>query len=514
VNPEAPAEKGCQEERASASDHAARLEALLGSIDEVVFEFDADGTYLNIWTQDESLLVRPKAELLGRPIADFFDPDFSERLVTQIRRVLSTGEPDNFEYSVDLPTGPRWFLGRINPVPDLDATFSTVCFLARDITERQQTEAALARTNKLESLGTLAGGIAHDFNNILTGIMGNISLAMLYSEQTAPAWPYLADAEQASQLASKLTKQLLTFAAGGSPVTKVLALETLVRESADLMSLGSNVKCEFQFPADLWKVSADEGQISQVVHNLVLNAQQAMPGGGTIRIQADNVIIDASDPLPVAPGRYVQLSVRDHGTGIASDVLAHLFEPFFTTKAGGRGLGLATSFSIAKRHHGHLSVASQLGAGATFTVHLPASDATETPTTEPPPLLVRGRGRVLVMDDEPAVRRVAGRMLQELGYDAECAEHGAEALAMFEQARRSGTRFDFVVLDLTVPGGMGGEETARQLRAIDPRLTIVATSGYSSSPVMAHPEEHGFDAVLMKPYRLKEMSELIQRVVD
>jgi PAS domain S-box-containing protein len=380
-----------------------------------------------------------------------------------------------------------------------------------DLTERKRLEGEVLKVRKLESLGVLAGGIAHDFNNLLMGILGNLSLAREELANPAEAAELLHEAEQATLRARKLTQQLLTFSRGGAPVRKVIALRPVVEEAASFALSGATARGEQTFAQDLWAVQADAGQIGQVIHNLVINAVQAMTQGGVIRISCDNVSLADGEVVPLPAGRYVRLAVQDTGPGIAPEHLPRVFDPYFTTKAGGHGLGLASVYSIARKHGGHVTVASAPGAGTTFEVYLPAASG-EISGARPPAAVVPAapRGtRILVMDDEAAVRRVGASMLERLGYDVESAADGAAAIEAARAARERGRPFDLMLLDLTVPGGMGGVEALKQIRAFEPGAVFIATSGYSNDPVMSDFRAYGFAAAVAKPYSLDDLGQAL-----
>jgi PAS domain S-box-containing protein len=398
----------------------------------------------------------------------------------------------------------------------LDATDLSkgVTFTALDITERKQAEVERLRFNKLESLSTLAGGIAHDFNNILTAIIGNLSLAMIDPQNEEYLRKRLNDAERACLQAQALSTQLLTFAKGGAPIKKLVSLEKLITESATFASSGSQVRCEFSFPDNLWAAEVDPGQIGQVIQNLVINANQVMPTGGTIKVQGENLVMAAESSLPLEAGNYVKISIHDQGVGIPADHLPRIFDPYFTTKQTGSGLGLTTVYSIIKNHQGHISVESKLGAGTTFYIYLPAVPQEIVAPPEEDRELLTGLGKILVMDDEEMVREVLGRMLSRLGYEAEFAADGAQAVEKFSQAKKIGPPFAAVILDLTVPGGMGGKETIENLLKIDPQVKAVVSSGYSDDPIMANFKEYGFSEVIAKPYRVVALSRILQRVIS
>lgn len=371
----------------------------------------------------------------------------------------------------------------------------------------------LQRATRLESLGVLAGGIAHDFNNLLTIVMGNLSLALLDTELAAESAKSLREAERAILRSRDLTQQLLTFAKGGAPVCTAILLPDIVREVTQFTLHGSTMRCEFAIAPDLWPANVDKGQISQVVQNIVLNAREAMAGGGTIRVRLSNEEIPANSPYILAPGRFVKLSVADEGPGITAENLTRIFDPYFTTKPHGSGLGLATVYSIVKRHHGHVAVDSPAGAGSTFHVWLPAvpNAAAAAPAVAEP---VRpSRGRVLVMDDEEAIRRLTNALLPRLGFSVTTVCDGGEAVREYRSALSAGARYDLVVLDLTIPGGMGGCQTIAELRKIDPRVRAIVASGYSNDPVMANHRAYGFCGRVTKPFEITMLMQEIRAVL-
>jgi PAS domain S-box-containing protein len=388
-----------------------------------------------------------------------------------------------------------------------------------DITDRKRMEEERERIEKLEAVGRLAGGIAHDFNNILTAILGNISLARMEAAPGSEISVSLEQAEQASLRAKDLTVQLLTFSKGGAPVKKLGSLAELLRDTADFVLRGSNVTCRYSIPADLWHAEIDVGQVSQVTRNLVVNAQQAMPAGGTIEISAENLALTEKQSsgrgLPLRPGNYVMISVADHGTGIPQDHLKKIFEPFFTTRPKSSGMGLATAFSIVRQHGGHLSVESKAGSGSTFYIHLPTSVESAAAKQDKMEAASRtGKARILVMDDEKTVRETAGRMLKHIGYaDVEFATDGVEAIKLYKAAMESGNHFGAAILDLTIPGGMGGEVTVRNLLKIDPGVKAIVSSGYIDDPVMAKYKEYGFSGMVAKPYTLAELGKAVKDVI-
>jgi nitrogen-specific signal transduction histidine kinase/CheY-like chemotaxis protein len=382
-----------------------------------------------------------------------------------------------------------------------------------DITEFKIMEDELIRVQKLESLGVLAGGIAHDFNNLLTAIMGNIEMARRHLRPDDKPYTRLAEAERAAVRARDLAQQLLTFSRGGAPVRQTVVMGQVINDAAALAVRGANISCTCDLPADLWPVHGDEGQLAQVMSNLIINACQAMPNGGIIRISGENMTVDSTGDRALRPGRYVVISLSDTGSGIPAEHLPRIFDPYFTSRKTGSGLGLATVHSIIKRHGGAVRVESEVGKGTTFRIYLPASSGVVfTPDTSGC-LTVPGRGRVLVMDDENIIRDVAGEMLRELGYDVATAANGEETISLYSAAMEEGTPFNAVILDLTVQNGMGGKQTMERLLKIDPAARGVVSSGYSNDPVMADYRSYGFRAVVSKPYKVDDLCRTVQKVI-
>ena len=430
-----------------------------------------------------------------------------------IKRVFQTGQPCTAMHTCQDENGTtRYIESRGFPLVNADGVVASAIEVIHDVTDRYRLEAEQLKAQKMEAIGTLAGGIAHDFNNLLQGVFGYLSLAKMGIDNKEDALQAMEQAEKALSLSKQLAMQLLTFAKGGKPIKQPLMLQGVIADSAKFALSGSRCEAHIHLDDGLWLVEADEGQIGQVIQNIVLNADQAMPSGGRIEIAAHNLVLpDPGLPLDLPAGHYVTMVIKDNGPGISAQHLAQIFDPYFTTKEVGSGLGLATSYSIVKNHEGLLTVTSELGKGSCFSIYLPALQ----PASElrrPEPLAVKGesaRGRILVMDDDQGVRDVAGQMLRAFGHEVAFAEHGEEAIAKYREAKGRGLPFDVVILDLTIRGGMGGYDTLRQLLTIDPEVKAVVSSGYSNDTVLANFRMHGFRACLNKPYALRDLQETL-----
>ncbi|MBA4371417.1 MAG: hypothetical protein C0402_01000 [Thermodesulfovibrio sp.] len=401
------------------------------------------------------------------------------------------------------------------PLKDASGVVTSVIEVINNVTEKYLLEDERLKTQKLESIGTLAGGIAHDFNNLLQGVFGYISMAKITHDQKEKSLAMLSQAEEALHMSVNLTTQLLTFSKGGKPLKKLIRLESTIENAVKFALSGSHTDYRMDIDSDLWSVEADAGQLAQVIQNIVLNANEAMAGRGTICISVRNIDIPAnSGHLLTQGGQFVQIDIQDTGTGIPTKNLSKIFDPYFTTKQKGSGLGLATSYSIIRNHGGAIEVKSELNRGATFTIYLPASRSVETvPQATVSSAVGTRKGRILLMDDEDFVRDVAREMIIALGHEAEGAEDGRKAIELFSRAREIGRPFDLVILDLTVKGGMGGEEAIARIRDIDPHVKAVVSSGYADSAVVADYRAYGFSAVLNKPYRIDALQNCLNQCI-
>ncbi len=496
------------------------LAVTLNSIGDGVISTDAAGKIVLLNRVAEALTGWTQAEALGRSITEVFSlVDEQSRIScpNPVERVIQTRMVTGLAQHPVLIARDgveRVIAESAAPIIDKNGSLLGVVLVFRDVTEKQRLTAELLKIDKLESLSVLAGGIAHDFNNILMAILGNISLAMLYARKDDDISERLAAAEEATYRARDLVQQLLTFAKGGTPVKEVAALSELIHDSAIFACRGSQVACHFNLPADTWPVEVDPAQIIQVTQNLVINAIQAMPLGGVVTIEAENVLVDPEAGLPLKPGKYVKTLVQDQGEGIPPENLMKIFDPYFTTKPEGSGLGLATVYSIIKQHDGFITVESSLGQGTRVLFYLPALKEELLQDRKPEAELIPGEGKILVMDDEEMVRVVAGKMLTHLGYQVELAGDGAEALERYRRALEEGRPFDAVIMDLTVPAGMGGKETMKKLMEIDQDAKAIVSSGYAADPIITNYKSYGFQGCIRKPYKIDSLSVLLARVLQ
>lgn len=497
-----------------------RLAVTLHSIGDAVITTDLEGRVTLMNYAAERLTGWTQEEAQERPLDDvfqIFDEETGNQRINPIQIALRSKETIELAsrtYLVARDGVKRAIADSAAPIPDRLGHVVGGVLVFRDVTAKQRMEDELLKAQKLESIATLAGGIAHDFNNILTAILGNIELAKISTQPGDPVAKILAEAEKAFWRAQDLTRQLVTFARGGAPILKTASIAEILADTAKFILRGSNIRAEFSLPADLWAVKFDPGQISQVIQNLVLNAVQSMPEGGVVSIEVHNEVIDVDRVGSLTPGNYVVFSVTDRGPGIPKPDLNRIFDPYFSTKTKGTGLGLAITYSIVKRHGGHILVDSVVGSGSTFRVYLPASNERVDLSEQSPSMVQRGQGRILLMDDEEAIRQIGRELLQRLGYQAEVASDGSEAVDRYQQALKEGKRFDAVILDLTVPGRSGGLDCLARLKAIDADVRAIVSSGYFVDPVMADHRNYGFRGVVAKPYTLANLSNTLKTVIQ
>ncbi len=473
----------------------------------IVFANDASARLMEIATPED---------LIGRDLVEFITSEDREIFTQQFREALHERQGQEA-----LTTK---LVSMTGTTVDVELSFTALTYqeqpavqvTAYNLTRRKRIEDELIKMDRLESISILAGGIAHDFNNYLATVLGNITLAMMNDDDPIVVNRHLENIELATHRVKLLTNQLFTFAKGGAPLKRTVSLHDLISDSIQFAVAGSNVQCRSSLPEDLYLAEVDEGQITQVVCNIIINATQAMPTGGTIEVQGENVTLQGEDEnghIPLPDGNYSRVSITDEGPGIPENLLRRIFDPFFSTKEQGKGLGLATSYSIIRSHGGYIHAESPRGQGATFSIYLPASTETSLPDTEDHEI-IHGTGRILIVDDEASLRDVMAGMLCSLGYQVHKAKDGEEAVAAYTDAEEAGRPFDLVVMDLTIPGGMGGREAVQVLRKIDPTVKVIVSSGYSDEPVMANYTEYGFEGVIRKPYTIYEVSRVVHQVMN
>jgi signal transduction histidine kinase/ActR/RegA family two-component response regulator len=423
------------------------------------------------------------------------------------------GEPYDIEHRLLIDDTVKWVREKASLTFDDNGKVVSAIGITQEVTVYKRLEDEALKAQKLENLGVIAGGIAHDFNNLLTAILGNIQLLKEMLDPEDKSYKRVLGAEKASRYAAELTKQLLTFSKGGEPVKEVASLGELLEESAAFVLRGSSVVSEQDIDDELYPVEVDKGQINQVINNLLLNAEQAMTEGGVIKISARNVDLNKGMFAVLSAGKYVLVSIEDSGGGIPEEIVPNIFDPYFSTKDTGSGLGLASAYSIIKKHDGSIEVDSTEGEGTTFHVYIPATDKAMDANHLKGEVSFKGRGRVLVLDDEDIVREVISEYLQTLGYKSILSKDGEEAVRVYKAAMEDGAPFDAVVMDLTIRGGMGGKEAMKKLLELDPEVKCIVSSGYSEDPAMSSYKEYGFSDVVVKPYTAPKLGRVLKKVL-
>lgn len=498
-----------------------RLAVTLTSIGDGVITTDTEGRVTLINRVAERLTGWSHADAAGRFIEEVFfivNVETGEKKENPVSKAINANNVVGLESGTVLITkgreGCRYVSASSSPIRDRDGIIIGVVLVFRDITELKKLEEELLKVQKLESIGVLAGGVAHDFNNLLTSIMGNISLSSLPDISDEKVKRSLLQALKACHKAKDLSTQLLTFSKGGAIENRnVVSLEKVIRETANFTMSGSDIDFDFIVDDKLWTVEVDEGQISQVISNMLINAAQAMTNQGKITIRIENVEARKEKGVPLDEGKYVKTTITDEGIGIPKEYLSRIFDPYFTTKQSGSGLGLSTSYSIIKNHGGYITVESELHVGTKFVIYLPAKGYSVSAEASVENRIKKGRGRVLIMDDKMEVREAAGEMLRHMGYEVEFAKDGSEALKLYKRAKMESMPFDTVIMDLTVPGGMGGKEAIEKLLVFDPGVKAIVSSGYSSDPILEKYQKYGFKGVLPKPYEMGKLSDVLYGVL-
>lgn len=496
-----------------------QLAVTLRSIGDGVITTDIHGRIVLMNTVAEQLTGWTQQEAAGQPLTDIFriiHEHTRQPSSNPAEKVVNSGQIvalDNHTLLIARDGKERSITDSGAPIRNREGHIMGVVLVFRDDTEKRQQEEEQQKLRKLESVGILAGGIAHDFNNILTAILGNINLALLDPTLPDALCKLLTDAEKASIRAKDLTQQLLTFSKGGEPVKTTSKIGDIIRDSAEFVLHGSSVACRYDIPEDLWLVDIDKGQISQVIQNIIINAKHAMPDGGTIEVCCKNVDTLITPGASISPtDTFIKIDISDTGTGIPAHLLDRIFDPYFTTKQDGSGLGLAITHAIITKHGGYISVQSQPGSKTTFTLYLPASAQAPEPQVEEIPPAIGRKARILIMDDEEQVRSVTKAILEALGHEAILTCDGQEAINVYLQHEKYGEPIDLLLMDLTIPGGMGGKDAAEEILRINPTAKVVVSSGYSNDPIMARHTEYGFYAAIAKPFRVHDLQSILSHL--
>ncbi|MEW5784645.1 MAG: PAS domain S-box protein [Bacillota bacterium] len=493
-----------------------RQRRIADNMQDVVVQVDKAGIMTYISPSCAKVLGYQANDLYGRSGFYNVHPDDIERVKRELSDYFCSSNPGSVEFRYKHADGGYSWMEAVGNVFHNDSgDVIGAVFVTRDITERKKREEEMLRAARLEAAGILASGIAHDFNNTLTIILANLELARMNLHLESKLVEKLAEVEKAAQQAKYLSNQLLTFAKGGTPVKKAASVGELIEKAASIVSIGKNITCELTVPGYICPVEIDVAQIHHVLSNVLINAMQAMPGGGRIRIEADQRMVSKQEAQGVLPpGRYVRVAIKDQGTGITAEHLPHIFRPFYSTKPEGSGLGLSVSHSIMEKHGGAIVVDSQPGQGITVYLYLPVSSAEIT--IEPKNVekeLVTGSGRILIMEDNIMLAELLREMLAILGYDAVLAVNGEEAIELYQRDRLRGQAFDAVIIDLIITEGMGGQETIKELLNIDPAVKAIVSSGYCNDPVMVNYRACGFQGIIAKPYSFADLSRLLSEVI-
>jgi len=510
---------GIEEERKDSEEKIKRAaeewESTFQSITDLVSIHDKDYNLIRVNKVYSALFNKKPEEIIGKKCYELFHGSTLPPEGCPHRKTVESKKPVRSEcYEPHLGI---YLEVSTSPIFDDNGEVTSYIHIAKDVTDRKKMEEDLFRTRKLESIGILAGGIAHDFNNLLTGILGYISMAKVHASPDINIINMLDEAEKASIRARDLSQQLLTFSKGGAPIKRTASIGDLVRDSIKFVLRGTKTVCDFEIPDDLWQVDVDEGQINQVLNNITINACQAMPDGGKMHVSCENVEIKSKDPISLKKGAYVKISIKDFGCGIAQENIEKVFDPYFTTKSEGSGLGLATCYSIIKRHNGKITVDSKPGEGTTFSIYIPVLN--KEPLKKKEEILKSfetkkvNRGRILIMDDEAMIRNLLSEMLRYSGFEVVQSKDGDEAIQLYKTAMEEGHAFDAVVMDLTVPGGMGGKEAVEMINKIDSNARVIVSSGYSNDPIMANYKKYGFSGVIEKPYKVDQLISILQTIL-
>jgi PAS domain S-box-containing protein len=498
-----------------------RLDVTLRSINEGVIAINQNGEIILINKVAEELIGLSQEKAYRQLISQRFREIFEQSgpsLDCIIERVLKNKEIvelNKHGLLIETKGIERIITGSISPTLDSQNNVVGAVIVLKDVTLEQKITNELFNASKLESIGTLAGVIAHDFNNILTTINGNLEIARRENKDVSERLEALDEVTKAVYRAGELSRQLLTFSKGGEPNKEMLDLAALVRETALKTAIGTNTEIEVKAEPGLGLIKGDKRQLAQVVQNLVENAIQAQMEGRKVLINIENVTLDPHEIIGLPEGCYTRVSIRDWGVGIPTENIERIFDPFFTTKKGNKGLGLTTAFSIIKKHSGNLVYNKAPLYGSIFSFFLPLTSIQNTPVqmerdSSPE---IKLMPRILIMDDEVSILKMVSKVLQKRGYQVHTAEHGEDAIKQYREAIDLLAPYDVVIMDLTIPNGLGGKEAIQKLRAIDRSARVIVSSGYSDDPVIARYWEFGFDGVVVKPYSLNELISAIEKLV-
>jgi len=479
------------------------------------FIFDQNGLLLEVNHTGAGQLGQEKANLINQPVDSFVAQGYRDMFLMHLRQVFQSQVRQVCELKLRRGNGME-FYARLESigVRDSQGNFSHYRTIVSNISKRKRMEEELQRTQRLKSVGVMAGDIAHEFKNIMMIIVNVLSLAKLHLDSKDRVLDLLTQAENAAMRANGLNQRLTSFFRSEVPAKKNASLPELLKNTGNCQIKGSGVKPVYSLPDDLWPVVIDDRQIGQVISTLIMHADQAMPEGGEIEITAENVVIGSDDSLPLKNGKYVKVSIKDQGWGLQKEDLQRVFDPCFSSKSTGNGLGLAASYLIIRKHGGHLSAESELGTGTTFSFYLPAArQGTSLLCRDSEQKSYGDRMRILLMEDEVIVRNTAGQMLEYFGYEVEFAWDGVEAISLYKQAKESGHPFYVVIMDLSVPGGMGGMEAVQELLRVDPDVKAIATSGYIDDLVMSDFKHYGFTAAIAKPYQILELAKTLKCII-
>jgi len=457
---------------------------------------------------DNNQVIGKNVELILAPIKD----TEKKMIINHINESIKKGLKINSYKNITFKDKEKILNYRIAPILNKQKEINGAVIVLKDITEKNTLEKELLRSQKHESIGILAGGIAHDFNNILISILGNLELVKLQTAKSEPSYELITSALNAATHARELTKQLLSFSKDNSPNKKVVSIKDLLKNISSFSLHGTNIISEYNIPKDLWNVEVDQDQITQVISNIIINASQSMLNGGKIYINAENVIIDENENPYKNPGKYIKISIKDEGCGIKKEYLDKIFDPYFTTKEKGSGLGLTTSYSIIKKHEGYIDVLSTTGQGSVFYIFIPAIIKEINLSNKPEKDIKYGSGRILIVDDDAFVLKTIEKMLDFLQFTYVCTRSGEEGIKIYKEALKNKKPFNIIILDLTIPGGIGGKEIIEKLKKINPNIKAIVSSGYSNDPVMANYKNYGFCDVLSKPYTVEELSAVLNRI--